>query len=48
MDLEPTPKTKDLQRRLTAFMEEHIYPNEPLFHDQIRQSVGHLRPSLKS
>jgi acyl-CoA dehydrogenase len=36
MDLEPTPKTRDLQRRLRAFMEEHIYPNEALFHDQIK------------
>ena len=35
MDLDPTPKTKDLQLRLKAFMEEHIYPNEALFHDQI-------------
>ena len=36
MDLDPTPKTKDLQSRLRAFMEEHIYPNETLFHDQIK------------
>jgi len=36
MDLDPTPKTKDLQHRLKAFMEEHIYPNEALFHDQIK------------
>ena len=35
MDLDPTPKTKDLQLRLKAFMEEHIYPNEALFHNQI-------------
>jgi acyl-CoA dehydrogenase len=36
MDLDPTPKTKDLQLRLKAFMEEHIYPNEARFHDQIK------------
>jgi acyl-CoA dehydrogenase len=28
MDFEFTPKVKDLQKRLTAFMEEHIYPGE--------------------
>jgi acyl-CoA dehydrogenase len=28
MDFEFSPKVKDLQKRVTAFMEEHIYPNE--------------------
>ena len=28
MSFEPTPKVQDLQRRLNAFMEAHIYPNE--------------------
>lgn len=28
MAFEPTPRVVDLQQRLTAFMEEHIYPNE--------------------
>lgn len=28
MDFAPTPKVRDLQERLTAFMEDHIYPNE--------------------
>src|SRR5881628_1566746 len=28
MAFDPSPKVQDLQRRLTAFMEEHIYPNE--------------------
>jgi len=28
MEFEFSPKVKDLQKRLTAFMEEHIYPNE--------------------
>jgi acyl-CoA dehydrogenase len=31
---EYSPKVLDLQRRLTAFMEEHIYPNESLFYKQ--------------
>src|SRR5262245_61854190 len=32
---EPSAKVKDLQQRLAAFMDEHIYPNERLHHDQI-------------
>src|SRR6202789_2228824 len=28
MDFDFSPKAKDLQKRLTAFMEDHIYPNE--------------------
>ena len=28
MPFDPSPKVQDLQRRLTAFMDEHIYPNE--------------------
>ena len=35
MNLGPNEKTKDLQQRLTAFMNEHIYPNEQLFQEQI-------------
>ncbi len=34
MQFEHSPKVKDLQRRLTAFMEEHVYPNEKTCHDQ--------------
>ena len=28
MSFEPSPKVQELQKRLTAFMDEHIYPNE--------------------
>jgi len=35
MHFELTEKTKELQQRLTTFMEEHIYPNEQLYYDQI-------------
>lgn len=35
MDFEFSGKVKDLQRRLTAFMDEHIYPNEQRFFDEI-------------
>ena len=28
MNLDPSPKVRDLQQRLEAFLDEHIYPNE--------------------
>ena len=30
-------KVQELQTKLTAFMEQHIYPNEQLYHRQIRE-----------
>ena len=38
MILEFTDKTRELQQRLTAFMDQHIYPNEQKFHEQIAAS----------
>jgi acyl-CoA dehydrogenase len=35
MRFDHSDKVIDLQRRLTAFMDEHVYPNEPTFHRQI-------------
>jgi acyl-CoA dehydrogenase len=37
MDFEFSPKVKNLQERVTAFMNEHIYPNEKLYYDQIAE-----------
>jgi alkylation response protein AidB-like acyl-CoA dehydrogenase len=33
-----TDKTRELHQRLTAFMDQHIYPNEQKFHEQIAAS----------
>ena len=33
MDFEYSPKVKELQKALTAFMDEHIYPNEKAWYD---------------
>lgn len=30
-------KTKELQRNLQTFMEEHVYPNEQRFHDEVER-----------
>jgi len=35
MNFSYSEKTRDLQKRLTAFMDENIYPNEQRFHDEI-------------
>jgi acyl-CoA dehydrogenase len=35
MDFNFSGKVKDLQRRLQVFMDEHIYPNEQRFYDEI-------------
>jgi len=37
MDFEFTPKVKDLRERLLAFMDEHIYPNEALYLEQVNE-----------
>ena len=38
MDFEYTPKVKDMQARLLAFMDEHIYPNEARFFEEIAEN----------
>src|SRR3989440_509574 len=55
MDFELSEKTKDLQQRLTAFMEEHIYPNEQRFYDEIQrerwsptQIIEELKPKARA
>jgi len=35
MDFDYSPTVKDMQARLLAFMDEHIYPNEHRFHAEI-------------
>ncbi len=39
MDFEFSDKVRDLQTRLQAFMEEHVYPNEATFQQQIEQGI---------
>jgi acyl-CoA dehydrogenase len=35
MDFDHSPKVKALQKKLVAFMEEHVYPNEKRYHDEV-------------
>jgi acyl-CoA dehydrogenase len=37
MDFAFTEKTKELQRKLQTFMEEHVYPNEQRFDDEVER-----------
>src|ERR1700690_3896732 len=32
-----SPKVQELQQKLIAFMDQHIYPNEPLYYRQIKE-----------
>jgi acyl-CoA dehydrogenase len=48
-------KVKDLQRRLQAFMDEHIYPNERRFHEEIAKDrwspsrvIEELKPKARA
>ena len=38
MDFSYSPKVVDLQKRLTAFMEEHIYPAEAVYHHEVTEN----------
>jgi acyl-CoA dehydrogenase len=40
MDFDYSPKTKELQARLLRFMDEHVYPNEQAFHDEIEANTA--------
>ena len=51
MNFEFSDKVKDLQRRLQGFMDEHVYPNETRFHDEVernRWSPTRIIEELKS
>ena len=38
MDFEPSARTKELQGRLTAFMDAHVYPNEARYQREVAES----------
>jgi acyl-CoA dehydrogenase len=55
MQFEHSAKVKDLQKRLAAFMDEHIYPNEKRYHDEIEANrwqptkiIEELKPKARS
>jgi acyl-CoA dehydrogenase len=47
MDFSPTPKVRELQARVTVFMEAHIYPNEAAIEQDIEASGNpHHHPRI--
>ncbi len=44
MDFDYSPKVRDLQKRLTAFMDEHIYPNEAVFDHEVEANRAKGNP----
>jgi len=56
MDFEYSARTKELQKKLLAFMDEHIYPNEPKYYAHVRGDkrwepvpiIEELKPKAKA
>jgi acyl-CoA dehydrogenase len=55
MDFSFSSKVKDLQRRLQVFMDEHIYPNEQRYYDEIERNrwsppavIEELKPKARA
>ena len=47
MDFELTDRCKDYQGRVQAFMDEHIYPNESTYHEQLAAAgTPHHQPQI--
>jgi acyl-CoA dehydrogenase len=47
MNFDLTDRAKDYQERVTAFMDEHIYPAEPVYERQMRESGDpHFHPPI--
>ena len=55
MNFSFSSKVTDLQRRLQVFMDEHIYPNEQRYHDEIEHNrwsppavIEELKPKARA
>jgi acyl-CoA dehydrogenase len=46
MNFEYSDKVKELQKRVQSFMDEHVYPNERLFYQQIEEGDRWQPPSI--
>jgi acyl-CoA dehydrogenase len=47
MDFEPSERCTEFKARLTAFMDEHVYPAEPVYESQLRESGDpHHQPQV--
>jgi acyl-CoA dehydrogenase len=55
MHFDYSPKVQDLLKRVRSFMDEHIYPNEHLYHEQIEKNrwqpvpiIEELKPKARA
>jgi acyl-CoA dehydrogenase len=47
MDFEPSQRCSEFKKRLTAFMDEHVYPAEEVYERQLRESGDpHFQPPI--
>jgi acyl-CoA dehydrogenase len=47
MDFEPSPRCSEFKERLTVFMDEHVYPAEPIYERQLEESGDpHHQPEV--
>jgi acyl-CoA dehydrogenase len=47
MDFEPSQRCSDFKERLTAFMDEHVYPAEPVYQEEMIESGNpHHQPAV--
>jgi acyl-CoA dehydrogenase len=47
MDFQPSARCLDFKERLTSFMDEHVYPAEPVYERQLRESGdAHHQPQI--
>jgi acyl-CoA dehydrogenase len=44
---EMSPRSRELRERLLAFFDQHIYPNEALFHEQIARNRWQVPPIVE-
>jgi acyl-CoA dehydrogenase len=44
MDFDYSPKVRELQARVSSFMDRHIYPNEQAFHDEVEANRAKGNP----
>src|SRR3990172_12318859 len=42
-DFSLSPEIRELRAKVRAFMDEHIYPNEPVFHDGGPEAEGLMK-----
>ncbi len=47
MDFDYSPRTQELRKKLQAFMEEHVYPNERRFQDELKEHPWGIIPVIE-